>query len=79
MNRGQIIKVKGLAKEVVALCDAAIARMDADREAYEQRWGSDGSVRPRGPLDILNGSKESGALRRRSLDLTRALSEMRKP
>ena len=28
---------------------------------------------------LVHGSKESGALRRASLDLTRALAEMRKP
>lgn len=42
-------------------------------DAYYER-------RKRGDLTLIdNGCKESGALRRASLDLTRALAAMRKP
>lgn len=65
----------------------AAARMAARRFLDAERSLSDADERCRGdakrfgykPVDKYYGSKESGALRRASLDLTRALAEMRKP
>ena len=78
MNISAALKVRQIAEEVIALVDAAVDRARADREqknAWEQECGREPFVgTPR-----IEGTKEAGALRRRSLDLTRALAEMRKP
>ena len=44
-------------------------------KAYEERYGSDTNFRE---YCHMVGFKETGALRRASLDLTRALAQMRK-
>lgn len=75
MNRHTVKAARKAAKEFVAAADALPA---ADKEARAkfaaasdvERW------RVRNPLD---GSRQSGATRRASLDLTRALAAMRKP
>ena len=70
--------VRDLAQEVVQLIDAATARARRDREEMNAYWAERGE----GPLisqPSITGTPESSALRRRSLDLTRALAEMRKP
>ena len=64
-------RVRDLAQEVVHLIDAATARARRDREETNEHYRSAG-------LDPLT-APESSALRRRSMDLTRALAEMRKP
>ena len=71
-------RVRDLAQEVVRLIDAAIARAHRDREETNAYWAERGE----GPLTSqpsISGTPESSALRRRSMDLTRALAEMRKP
>ena len=68
-------RVRDLAQEVVQLIDAATARAHRDREATNEHYYS--APLP-GPPDLAY-TPESSALRRRSLDLTRALAEMRKP
>ena len=71
-------RVRDLAQEVVQLIDAAIARAHRDREETNAYWTDRGE----GPLTSqpsITGTREAGALRRRSMDLTRALAEMRKP
>ena len=71
-------RVRDLAQEVVQLIDAAAARAHRDREATNAYWAERGE----GPLasqPSISGTPESSALRRRSMDLTRALAEMRKP
>ena len=71
-------RVRDLAQEVVHLIDAATARARRDREATNAYW----TERGEGPLisqPSITGTREAGALRRRSMDLTRALAEMRKP
>lgn len=51
---------------VIGLCNGVIAlAKEAESENPDSRF--------------IYGSKTSGALRRRSMDLTRALAEMRKP
>ena len=71
-------RVRDLAQEVVHLIDAATARARRDREETNAYWAERGE----GPLTSqpsISGTREAGALRRRSLDLSRALAEMRKP
>ena len=71
-------RVRDLAQEVVQLIDAATARARRDREATNAYWTERGETPLTGPPDLAY-TPESSALRRRSMDLTRALAEMRKP
>ena len=71
-------RVRDLAQEVVQLIDAATARAHRDREATNEHYQSVGLGPLTGPPDLAY-TPESSALRRRSIDLTRALAEMRKP
>ena len=71
-------RVRDLAQEVVRLIDAATARAHRDREASNTYWAEHGHDPVTGPPDLAY-TPESSALRRRSIDLTRALAEMRKP
>ena len=71
-------RVRDLAQEVVRLIDAAIARAHRDREEANAYWAERGEE-PLTSQPSITGTREAGALRRRSLDLTRALAEMRKP
>ena len=71
-------RVRDLAQEVVRLIDAAAARAHRDREATNELYDRLGRDPLTGPPDLAY-TPESSALRRRSLDLTRALAEMRKP
>ena len=71
-------RVRDLAQEVVQLIDAATARAHRDREAANEYYHSAGHDPLTGPPDLAY-TPESSALRRRSMDLTRALAEMRKP
>ena len=71
-------RVRDLAQEVVQLIDAATARAHRDREETNAYWAERGETPLTGQPSIT-GTREAGALRRRSLDLTRALAEMRKP
>ena len=71
-------RVRDLAQEVVQLIDAAAARAHRDREATNEYYYSVGLDPLPGPPDLAY-TPESSALRRRSMDLTRALAELRKP
>ena len=71
-------RVRELAQEVVRLTDAATARAHRDREATNEHYQSVGLDPLTSPPGLVY-SKEASALRRRSMDLTRALAEMRKP
>ena len=71
-------RVRDLAQEVVQLIDAATARARRDREATNAYWTERGEE-PLTSQPSISGTREAGALRRRSMDLTRALAEMRKP
>ena len=71
-------RVRDLAQEVVRLIDAATARAHRDREATNEHYDRLGRDPLTSPPDLAY-SKEASSLRRRSLDLTRALAEMRKP
>ena len=71
-------RVRDLAQEVVQLIDAATACARRDREEANEHYQSAGLDPLTGPPDLAY-TPESSALRRRSMDLTRALAEMRKP
>ena len=71
-------RVRDLAQEVVRLIDAATARARRDREESNAYWTERGETPLTSPPSI-SGTPEAGALRRRSMDLTRALAELRKP
>ena len=71
-------RVRDLAQEVVQLIDAAAARAHRDHEATDEYYYSAGLDPLPGPPDLAY-TPESSALRRRSMDLTRALAELRKP
>lgn len=62
-NRHDIETTRRLAREVAALCDEAMAEL----------------VRSAAGHVAYSNPKLSGTLRRRSVDLTRALAQMRKP
>lgn len=74
MTRFKIAAAKALAQEFIERCDEAMKQLDV--EAKGQTWRQ-----PPGestPFDYSQGSKPTGALRRRSMDLTRNLAELRK-
>ena len=71
-------RVRDLAQEVVRLIDAATARAQRDREERNDLYDRLGHDPVTDPPDLAY-TPESSALRRRSIDLTRALAEMRKP
>lgn len=70
-------EVRALAQEVIQLIDAAEARAKSDR-ASENEWRVSRGLEPWSPISDIGGTRESGALRRRSMDLTRALAAMRR-
>ena len=75
MTRFKIAAAKALAQEFIERCDEAMKQLD--REAKRNTW----RTQPPGestPYDYSYGSKPTGALRRRSMDLTRTLAELRK-
>lgn len=75
MTRFKIAAAKSMAQEFIERCDAALKQLDT--EAKRNTWRTD----PPGestPFDYSFGSKPTGALRRRSMDLTRTLAELRK-
>ena len=76
MNRAQIETVSNLAAEVVGLCKLALDRIDRERQEYAEWRGCE--IEPKHPYDHSHGSRETGALRRRSMDLTRALADLRR-
>lgn len=79
MKIANVRQVQRIAREVIKLADKAI---DAEKLSFEdmnQNFILLGQDPLSGSPTRLTGSIESGALRRRSLDLTRALAEMRRP
>lgn len=87
MNRSTILAAQMEARRFIEAADRALERLDkevADRDevyAYRAKHGYDGptpSAGP-GPDDYSFGSKETGTLRRRSMDLTRMLADLRRP
>ncbi|AYN57785.1 hypothetical protein PBI_DRMANHATTAN_67 [Arthrobacter phage DrManhattan] len=87
MNRSQILAAQAEARRFVQAADVALARLDEeirwrdDRYDSQAKHGYDGP-RPApgaGPDDYSYGSAATGTLRRRSMDLTRALADLRRP
>lgn len=74
-DKAELKAVAKLAREVADLADATVKEADENRE-----WDHEARktvTRPRWPWH--GGTKTTGALRRRSMDLTRALAQLRKP
>lgn len=75
MDRSTVNKLRVLLDEVDSLCIEFLAEIDT-----QQRWDHEERKYVTESVDYLTtGSKTTGALRRRSLDLTRLLADMRKP
>lgn len=79
MDRGQIEKVRALIAEVDDLARDVLVDLDEDLKRELGGWRQAETPRDPSPSDhLMAGSKNTGALRRRSMDLTRALAEMRR-
>jgi hypothetical protein len=86
MDRQTIEAAIELAREFVSAGHAALTRLDAEndeRQTYYAERHAAGIDEPTPPTwpqphDHSYGSKETGALRRKSMDLTRKLAELRK-
>lgn len=79
MNRQTIEQVRALIAEVDDLARDVLVEMDVANEWEVQGWKKREEPRPASPSDhLMTGSKSTGALRRRSMDLTRKLAELRK-
>lgn len=79
MNRGQIEKVRALIAEVDDLAREVLVDLDEDLKRELGGWRQAETPRDPSPSDhLMCGNKNTGALRRRSMDLTRALAEMRR-
>lgn len=65
-----------LAQRFIDAANAAMTRQAADDEAFRNRFPDMG---PRYQPPTVGPSRESGAARRASMDLTRALAAMRRP
>jgi len=74
MNRQRIEYVRRLAREVYTLCDAALDAINLEARATAEFMERDYER----PSDRSSGSAETATLRRRSMDLTRALADMRR-
>ena len=70
MYRGKIENAKREAEDFIGACHEALARLDKENEWKGRDFPS--------PADYSFGSAETGALRRKSTDLTRTLAELRK-
>ncbi|WP_028265918.1 hypothetical protein [Arthrobacter sp. MA-N2] len=77
MTRGKIELTKAAARSLIIACDALLERLDAERVRYDHQ-AKRNVTRPKSDGDYSYGSPESGALRRRSMDVTRILADLRK-
>lgn len=71
MYRGKIERAKTEAEDFIGSCNEALARLDMENGTWKGRDFP--SI-----ADYSFGSPETGALRRKSMDLTRTLAELRK-
>ena len=76
MTRKEVKATMQLAKDFIEASEALLARIDYEKGGYGYR--NDKVWKPE-PQDRSWSSPESGTLRRRSMDLTRALANLRKP
>ncbi|UVK63583.1 hypothetical protein SEA_JANEEMI_63 [Arthrobacter phage Janeemi] len=87
MNRAQILAAQAEARRFVQAADVALARLDEEVARRDQSYdvrakhGYDGPRPAPGasPDDYSFGSAATGTLRRRSMDLTRSLADLRRP
>lgn len=87
MNRATIEAAQAEARRFLEAADAALARLDEEVSWRDARYDSQakhGYDGPRpapgaGPDDHSYGSAATGTLRRRSMDLTRSLAQLRRP
>lgn len=87
MTRANIEAARAEAQRFIKAADDALARLDEENAhrdesaAWRAAHGYDGPVAPSGPAphDYSYGSKATGTLRRRSMDLTRTLADLRRP
>lgn len=80
MHRETIEQVRALIEEVDALACDVLVDLDMQNEYEIGGWKKLDHPRPASPTDYITcGNVRTAALRRRSMDLTRKLSEMRKP
>jgi len=77
MTRGKIERAKAEARELVIACEALLERLDGERATYNYH-SKQYDIRPSTANDYSYGSPESGTLRRKSMDLTRTLANLRK-
>jgi hypothetical protein len=84
INRDQIERARAEAQAFVAACDEALVSADAE---VAQKHRVNGHLRSEVIGDLYDGKpkpddrpqpKPSGALRRRSMDLTRSLADLRR-
>lgn len=86
MNRQTIKEAKAEAQTFIKACDEALARLDAENDDRAQWYaerhasGIDEPTPSPGPHphDHSYGSKQTGTLRRKSMDLTRILATLRR-
>lgn len=86
MTRDKIIAAQAEASRFIKAANEALSRLNAEaknRDDYYNARAQQGYDGPRPAeglslFDYSYGSKETGALRRASLDLTRNLAELRK-
>lgn len=71
MYRGKIETAKREAEDFIGACNEALTRLNTENEGWKGRDFPS-------PADHSHGSAETGALRRKSMDLTRTLAELRK-
>ena len=76
MNRKTIQDSMKQAREFIIAGQAAIDRLDLEKSGYGYR--DQDNAKPEPHDRFIVGSRASGALRRRSMDLTRTLAELRK-
>lgn len=86
MQRKELEQIKAEAERFILKVDEAVANMDAvalTGSSYEQKddgsyaWVKNGKLRPTDDLSMV--PKYSGNVRRASMDLTRALADLRRP
>lgn len=77
MTRSKIEATITGAQQFITAAQSALERLDAERGTYDYQARVN-VERPKTGGDYSYGSAESGTLRRKSMDLTRTLAELRK-
>lgn len=77
MTRGKITAARRAAQRFVKACDAALERLDEEGMRSTTYRDPSAGWTP-SPADYSYGSKETGTLRRVSMELTRSLADLRR-